>query len=168
MLITEIFGDEPYGPEDEIRDIALLEIAVLERLYLARKNPLYVWEALKQCNRFSVPVPAWALEYLGSVADRFDVLLVKESERSKESKSIASSSAVLEAIGFKVPGRSGSGTVFTRAIRDAHTYNLAKMIYRRKNSGQKLDFAFDEVARKKNCSRSKVRNAWNRHKQYFT
>jgi hypothetical protein len=86
------------------------ELHGLEHLYARNENPLAAWHAYHLCRRHALPLPAWVLAYMDSVADKLIGIEPKSTRsvkkydeqkklrRIQDVKSVAS--AVARAVGL--------------------------------------------------------------------
>ncbi|MEX6506950.1 hypothetical protein [Jiella sp. M17.18] len=132
----------------------LFRVDVLRRLYEEDENPLYAWEAYRDCQEAGLPVPPWVQEYLKSCAD--SLLLVKA--RSDRGERIAKQSEEISvAMKMKKPGVSGAGTAFSRS--STKWIDTALAVFRRMEQGDKQYLAIEYVAKDTGRSQASVGRA---------
>jgi hypothetical protein len=133
----------------------------LEADFSREGNPLYAWEAVAIARRYGIASPDWAQDFLADAADR--IMEIRDEVASGTSVK-RESERVGRALGFGLegPGRGGWFKHATMLERDRTIY-LA--VSDELEAGTKLDFAYDEMAKALDVSRSTIVRAWLRIKK---
>jgi len=151
-------GFDGYDPLNVARVQAYGESAVreLEADFSRDGNPIHAWEALAVARRYGIDPPDWVEDFLTDAADR--ILEIRDEVAGGQPVE-RESERVGKALGFGKdgPGRGGWFKHATMLERDRTIYFE---VGDRVQDGVKLDFAYDDVARALNVSRSTIVRAY--------
>jgi hypothetical protein len=130
------------------------ESAILELKedYKREENPTFALQAVSIAIRYGIEFPEWILDYLGSATDNIMTIFDEVADGSRAGKEAA---RVGKALGFGTEGP-GRGGWFKRASILERDRNIFFQIGDRIETGMKLDFAYDDVAKALSISRASV------------
>jgi hypothetical protein len=119
-------------------------------------NPVFAWEALAIAHRYEIAPPDWVQGYLSGSANR--ILKIRDEVAGgmpvkREALQVA------QALGFGVGGAGNSGC-FKHATMLQRDRTIYLEVRKRLDAGSKLDFAYDDVAKMLNVSRSTIVRAF--------
>ncbi|MEQ8813553.1 MAG: hypothetical protein RLO51_16780 [Thalassobaculum sp.] len=136
-------------------------IEVERRCYQETGNPLHVWAAYGLARVVKTPPPEWVLAYFDGVGrNLFTVAAVHLNGKAANVPA-----EIMVALGMKPPGKSGSGTAFSRYHKDWLSFGMN--VRARMQSGEQQTYAIEEVAKQSGVSEKLVRDGWKRYNRLF-
>jgi hypothetical protein len=132
------------------------ELGFLRALHQDSNNPIHAWNAYRRCRQKGIGIPEWVFACFDRSAA--NIMHLQSAEGAGEK---VGSSDIAVALEMKKAGRSGRGTVFSKA-RSIKWVELALAVIDRLADGDQEYWAIDHVARAKNLSYASVNRAWKR------
>jgi len=138
----------------------LMYVARYRELFLETKNPIYAWRAFENARRLKYPVPEEVLDYLLNVAHRI-VGVAQDPPRPAQRPVALAKALKLHKTG------AGQGSAFAEYSRRLQDREIALDTAKRINyyGPDKSDYAFDDISKKHELSKSTVRRNFLAHKE---
>jgi hypothetical protein len=154
-LAAGFYGYEPFNVA-QVQAYGESALRELEADFGRDGNPIHAWEALAVARRYGIDSPDWVEDFLTDVADR---ILEIRDEVAGGKPVKRESERVGKALGFGKDGP-GQGGWFKHATMLERDRTIYFEVGDRVQAGVKLDFAYDEVAKVLNVSRSTIVRAY--------
>lgn len=141
-----------------VRAYAEAGLSKLESDFERDHNPVFAWEAIAMAKNSGIDIPNWVANYLADAAN--EIVSIHEevaggSPASKEADRVG------RVLGFGAEGKGATGQ-FKRAAMLEFDRNVFSKVNDLIGKGEKLDFAYDDVAKELNVSRSAVVQSYQR------
>ena len=163
---------KPLGSFDAY-DVAAVEFARrifrqiakdMEAEFVQTKNPIFVWWALRMIHTARLAVPRWIARYLGSAAE----IISRVSDEVQAGRPVGmEAERVGKALGFGTEGP-GAGGWFKQLEMLERDRKIHEEVGGELRKGEKLDFAYDTVAKRMGLSRSTVQRGYARIMRFTT